>query len=146
MIPGTAPILTSRQKQLVRQSFESIEDYSNSVIKLFYGRLFELQPALRALFKNSIEDQSRKLLDMLRVVVEALDRFEDLRPMLAELGRKHITYGVKLEHYEVVRIALLWAFAQALDLEFDRETKAAWDQMLRAISAAMIEGCASSAA
>jgi hemoglobin-like flavoprotein len=141
MNAGRGSILTSQQTRLVRQSFESIEEYSNSVVKLFYGRLFELEPAARALFKGSIEDQSRKLLDMLRNIVAALDDFEHLRPTLAELGRKHVTYNVKPEHYEVLRLALLWAFARALDVEFDPETKAAWDRMLRAVSAAMLEGC-----
>src|SRR5215831_15189021 len=77
-------------------------------------RLFELQPSLRPLFKISLEEQSRKLLDTLRAVVESLDRFDELRPQLLELGRK-----------------------------FDPETRAAWDQMLRLISEIMLEGAKS---
>jgi hypothetical protein len=33
-----------------------------------------------------------------------------------------------LQAHEVLRTALLWTFAQALGLEFDAETRAAWDQ------------------
>ena len=132
------PVLTPQQKRLLRESLESLEEYSYSVTKLFYGRLFEVAPATRPLFKHSIEEQSRKLFDMLTTVVASLDRFEELRPTLAELGRRHVTYGVKTEHYDVMRTALLWAFAQALEQEFDKETKTAWDHMLRAVAAAMI--------
>jgi len=140
MTSDRAPILTPRQKRLVKQSFESIQDYSNSLTKLFYGRLFELQPALRPMFKINLEDQSRKILDMLVVIVDALDDFDALRPRLAELGRKHVTYGVVPEHYQIVRTALVWAVGQALELEFDSDTKAAWNQMLDAVAAAMLEG------
>src|SRR5262245_8824797 len=88
---GNSMTLTPRQKWLIKQSFESIEGYSYSLTKLFYGRLFERRPDLRSLFKVSLEDQSRKLLDMIVIIVEALDDFEALRPRLAELGRKHVT-------------------------------------------------------
>jgi nitric oxide dioxygenase len=132
--------LTSEEKWLVRDSFDSVQGYSTSLTKLFYGRLFEIKPELRALFKIPIEEQSRKLLDTLRLVVDALDRFDELRPQLAEMGRKHVSYGVQPEHYDLVRTALLWTLSKALGLEFDRSTRAAWDHVLRAISAAMLEG------
>jgi hemoglobin-like flavoprotein len=131
--------LTPRQKRLVRESFEVAHEYSSSLTKLFYGRLFEIEPAARSLFKRSLDEQSRKLFEMLTTVVGALDRFEELRPQLADLGRKHVTYGATPAHYDVVRVALLWALAQALEQDFDRDTRAAWDQMLRAVTAAMVD-------
>jgi len=140
MTPDANGALTPQQKRLVRESLESLREYSTSLTKLFYGRLFELAPQVRGLFKTSLEEQSRKLLDMLVTIVEALDHFEELRPRLAELGAKHVTYGARPEHYDVLRIALLWAITQALEQEFDRDTKAAWDQLLHAVSAAMLEG------
>ena len=132
--------LTRRQIQLIRQSFDSAAEFQIAFTKLFYGRLFELQPTLRPLFKISIEEQSKKLLDTLRAIVDGVDRIDQLRPNLQQLGRKHVTYGVKPEHYEVLRSALLWTFAQALGVEFDAETRASWDKVLRLVSAIMIEG------
>jgi nitric oxide dioxygenase len=139
MTNGLAPTLTARQKQLIRQSFDSAREYSTSLTKLFYGRLFNVAPHLRALFKISLEEQSRKLLDMLASIVDAIDRVDELRPRLVELGRKHVDYGVKPEHYDLVRVSLLWALAQALERGFDAETKSAWDQMLRTIAGVMLE-------
>jgi len=132
--------LTRRQMQLIRQSFDSAAEFQIAFTKLFYGRLFELQPTVRPLFKISIEEQSKKLLDTLRAIVDGVDRIDELRPNLQELGRKHVTYGVKPEHYEILRSALLWTFAQALGVEFDAETRAAWDKVLRLVSAIMLEG------
>jgi nitric oxide dioxygenase len=142
MKPPPNLLLSKKQKQLVRDSFESIEAYGTSVVVLFYGRLFETAPETRALFKIDIREQARKLEDTLRTTVETLDNFEELLPVLAELGRKHVKYGVQPYQYEKLRLALLWAFGQALGLEFDHETRAAWDQLLSLISAVMLDGAA----
>jgi nitric oxide dioxygenase len=134
--------LTAKQKRLVRESFESVREYSDSVVILFYGRLFELAPQVRGLFKIDIRTQAAKLMDTLTSLVAALDRFEELRRDLADLGRRHAGYKVEPAHYQVLVTALTWAFGQALDVEFDRETRAAWEQLLGAVSAVMIEGAA----
>jgi len=131
--------LTERQKQAIRDSFESVGQYQASVIVLFYGRLFEIAPEVRPLFKIDIREQSRKLVDTLGLVVSAIEHFEDLRPHLAELGRRHVSYGVQPHQYELLRVALLWAMGQALGLEFSRETRDAWDTLLQVVSAVMLE-------
>jgi len=131
-------LLTPRQKGLVRESFATVGEYSDSVVQLFYGRLFELEPAARGMFHIGIKEQSGKLLDMLSTIVGALDNFEDLRPKLGELGRRHVTYGVTPEHYQTLKVALLWALGRALDAEFDRETRAAWSELLDAVAGAML--------
>lgn len=136
------PPFTLRQKRLVRQSFESVSEYSDSVVTLFYGRLFELAPQVRPLFKIDIREQAAKLMDTLTSLVDALDRFEELRGFLWELGRRHAEYKVEPAHYQVLVQALTWAFAQALGLEFDRETRLAWEQLLNAVSEVMIAGAA----
>ena len=142
MKPPPNLLLSTKQKQLVRDSFESMQAYGTSVVVLFYGRLFEIAPETRALFKIDIREQSRKLEDTLRTTIEALDRFEELLPELTELGRRHVHYGVQPYQYEKLRSALLWALGQALGLEFDRETRAAWDQLLSLISAVMLDAAA----
>jgi hemoglobin-like flavoprotein len=83
---------------------------------------------------------------MLTALVEALDRFGALRPDLAELGRRHGEYKVVPAHYDALVSALMWAYGHALGLEFDRETRLAWEQLLHAVSAVMIEGAATAQA
>ena len=133
-------ILSARQKRLVRESFDAMREYESSVLVLFYGRLFEIAPETRKLFHIDIREQSTKLMNTLAILIDALDRLEQLLPYLAELGRKHVTYGVEPHHYEELRTALEWAFGQALGVEFSRETRAAWEALLTAVSAAMMEG------
>ncbi len=132
--------LNAEQVELIRSSFDLITEYSDSVIKLFYGRLFELEPAARGLFKISIPEQAKKLYDTLGLLIRSLDDFETLRAELAIMGRNHAGYGVLPRHYESLRSAMLWAFGQALGPDFDRPTREAWFQLLTAVSTAMMEG------
>ena len=127
------------QDQLIRDSFEVVHEMPEAIAMLFYGRLFNLEPSLRGLFKIDMHTQSRKLMDMLTSVVDSLEQFDRMRPALRELGRKHaLEYGVKPEHYRVLMEALLWAFAQALQPQFYPETKAAWKAVLEDITKEML--------
>ena len=139
MTPSAGLQLSQQERRLIRESFQSVQEYADSVLLLFYGRLFELAPETRALFSISIREQAGKLMKTLRMVIDAMDDFEALRPQLAELGRRHVGYGVKPEYYQVLRSALLWAMGRALDTEFDHQTRAAWTSLLTAVSNAMLE-------
>ena len=77
--------MTPQQRQLVRHSFDAVRDLAGPVALLFYGRLFELDPSARRLFHIDLAVQARKIIDTLATVVESLDRFDSIRPRLAEL-------------------------------------------------------------
>jgi len=134
--------MTPEQKQLIRESFPAIREMAGPVSLLFYGRLFALDPALRPMFRQDIELQGRKLMDMLTAVVDNLDHFEGLAPTLRALGQKHAGYGVRPEHYQTVTQALIWAFGQALDTQFYPELKSAWLAIIEAVSLSMKKGAA----
>jgi hemoglobin-like flavoprotein len=132
--------MTSHQRQLVRNSFEAVRDLSGPVALLFYGRLFELDPSARRLFRIDLAVQARKIVDTLATVIESLDRFDSIRPRLADLGHQHVGYGVRLEQYDTVSTALIWAIGQALGPDFDSATRDAWRLALAEVCAAMKEG------
>ena len=128
------------QRQLIRDTFELVKPMAVPVVMLFYGRLFELDPSLRHLFKTDMRTQSKKLVDTLSLVIDSLDDFEALRPRLRELGRDHHRYGTQPAHYETLTAALLWAFGQALEQDFPPEARRAWRAALEAIASEMIAG------
>ena len=75
---------------------------------LFYGRLFEIAPEVKPLFKGEITEQGRKLMATLAVVVNGLDNLPSILPAASALAKKHVGYGVAAEHYAPVGAALLW--------------------------------------
>ena len=134
--------MSRKQIRLVRDSFFEIAEVSGPVAVLFYGRLFELAPEVRPLFRQDTEVQGRKLMDMITTLVAHLDRLDELDPMLRALGQRHAGYGVLPEHYTTVSTALLWALGQALDEAFSPEVKAAWRAAIEAASTVMKQGAA----
>lgn len=132
--------MTRYQAHLVRESFEVVREVAQPMTVLFYGRLFDLDPNLRPLFNIDIREQSRKLVAMLAMIVDSLETLDKLRPQLQELGRRHVGYGVRPEHYATLASALLWALGQALDTEFSTDVRAAWTEVIETISATMLEG------
>ena len=61
--------MTSRQKQIVSDSFPLIREIAIPVSLLFYGRLFDLDPPLRRLFTIDMTEQSKKMVDILDEIV-----------------------------------------------------------------------------
>ena len=130
-------------QQVIRESFEIVYEMPEAIALLFYGRLFNLDPSLRALFKTDMRTQSKKLMDTLASVVDSLDHLDRMRPFIRELGRKHaVEYHVRPEHYRLVLEALLWALGQALQPHFYPETREAWKTVLEDIAKEMQAGAA----
>ncbi len=57
--------MTPDQRRLVRDSFARVAPIAEQAAELFYGRLFELDPALKPLFKGDMKEQGRKLMAMI---------------------------------------------------------------------------------
>ena len=134
--------MTQRQKQIVSESFPLIREIAIPVSLLFYGRLFDLDPSLRKLFNIDMTEQSKKLVAMLDAIVESIDDWEKIVPVLRELGQRHVAYGVKEQQYDTLCSALVWAFGQALQPGFDDEVRAAWTAVIRAVNEQMKIGAA----
>lgn len=137
--------MTQRQQQLVRDSFEAVAPLAGPLAKLFYGRLFAVNPSLRGMFRGDIGEQGKKLVAMLDSCISCADRLDQVAPKLRQLGHDHVAYGAKPEHYPQVAAALLWSLGQALEQQFDSETREAWATLLNVISDQMLAGAASRA-
>lgn len=118
--------MTPRQISLVRNSWQQVLPIREQAAALFYGRLFELDPDLRALFRHDMAEQGRKLTAMINVAVNGLDDLSSLVPAVQELGRRHVRYGVGRQHYTVVGTALLWTLQEGLGSAFTSEVREAW--------------------
>ena len=134
--------MTPRQKQLVRDSFASVKDLAEPLAQLFYGRLFESYPQVRPMFGNDMRAQGRKLMATIDAAIEALDDFDRARPMLRELGRRHLGFGAEPEHYELVMSCLIWALGQGIGL--NAEQRQAWTAAITAINTEMLLGAVES--
>ena len=118
--------MTTRQIDLVQQSFRLIEPIIDDAAILFYERLFEIDPSLQQMFHRSRRDQARLLAQTLTVVVKGIDRPAQLKCAVKALGERHAGYGVRDEHYAIVGEALLWTLEAGLKDDFTSEVRDAW--------------------
>ncbi|MFO7540315.1 MAG: hemin receptor, partial [Chloroflexota bacterium] len=61
--------MNQNQIQLVQESFEQVKPIANVAADLFYGRLFEIDPSLRPLFKSDLSEQKHSLMTTLAFAV-----------------------------------------------------------------------------
>ncbi|MEJ2061050.1 MAG: globin family protein [Gammaproteobacteria bacterium] len=118
--------MTPEQINQVKASWDAVLPIQDKAAALFYEKLFELDPALRPLFKGDMEEQGRKLMSMITTAVNALNRLDDVVPAVQALGRRHADYGVKDQDYDTVASALLWTLDVGLGDAFTDEVEASW--------------------
>ena len=134
--------MTPKQIALVKTTWQKIEAHPDQVAELFYGRLFELEPRMRAFFNTDMRAQGRKLVNMVKVAVSELERPDKLLPAVHELGHKHALYGVEERHYDTVGTALLDTLARGLKEGFTSEVREAWAATYKLLADAMKTGAA----
>jgi hemoglobin-like flavoprotein len=119
-----------------------VEALGHVAALIFYKRLLELAPQVRPMFPDSIEDQSKKLMDVLASALGMLERPEELRITLEQLGARHVDYGVQPEHYDIVGTALLEMLASVLGRDFSATLREAWAGLYGTIASVMLAGAA----
>ena len=135
--------MTPTDIDLIRSSWAAVEPIADTAAGLFYGRLFELDPAIARLFRRTDMAAQRKILmQTLTVVVKSLDKLEQLVPAVQALGRRHAGYGVREAHYTTVGDALLWTLQQGLGEAFTPAVRAAWAEAYGVLASVMIEAVA----
>jgi hemoglobin-like flavoprotein len=120
--------ITAAQVQVVQQTFMT--------------RLFQLDPSLRPMFKGDMQEQGRKLMQMVGMAVQGLSVPNEITGLLADLGRKHVEYGVVDAHYDTVRTALLWTLRQGLGVDFTAEAETAWTEAYEFLAKVMKDAAA----
>jgi hemoglobin-like flavoprotein len=126
--------MTPEQIEMVKASWRDVLPIRDQAAALFYTRLFELDPTLRQLFNGNMEEQGRKLMQMLNTVVQKLDRLNELLPQVRELAQRHVEYGVKDSDYDTVGSALMWTLGIGLGDAFTPDLSEAWATAYMALS------------
>lgn len=134
--------MTPHQIELVQSSFAKVVPIADQAAAIFYARLFELAPEVRALFKGDMVEQGRKLMTMLGGVTRLLTRLDELVPIAQRLAERHVAYGAQAAHYTVVGEALIDTLDKGLGAEFTPEVRQAWETAYATLSSVMITAAA----
>jgi len=130
--------VTPDQVEIVQQSFAKVVPIADQAATIFYDRLFEVAPQVKAMFPTDMTEQRKKLMATLAVVVNGLSNLESVLPAASALAIRHVRYGAKAEHYPVVGGALLWTLERGLGEAWTPEVAAAWTAAYGTLSGYMI--------
>ena len=80
--------MTPEKIALVQGSFAKVKPIASDAAKMFYAKLFELDPELKPLFKGDMDEQGRKLMAMINTVVVGLGNLDQIVPAVQSLGKR----------------------------------------------------------
>lgn len=129
--------MTPAEVNLVKRTWAKVVPIKETAAELFYGRLFELDPKIKPMFKGDLKEQGDKLMATLNVVVGSLDKIEEIVPSARALAVRHVGYGVRPEHYDTVGSALLWTLERGLGAGFTPDVKDAWTTVYTTVAGVM---------
>jgi nitric oxide dioxygenase len=130
--------VTPDQIKAIQESFAKVAPISEQAAALFYGRLFEIAPEVKPLFKDDMKQQGAKLMATLAVVVNGLSNLQSILPAASALAKRHVGYGVSAADYTPVGAALLWTLEKGLGAQWTPELAAAWGEAYTVLSEYMI--------
>lgn len=130
--------MTPDQIDLVQSSFAKVVPIADIAADLFYGRLFEIAPEVKPLFRDDMREQGRKLMTTLGVVVSGLKDLDAILPAAKALAVRHVGYGVAAADYKPVGAALIWTLEKGLGEDFSPEVRSAWLVAYATLSSVMI--------
>lgn len=136
---GAEPMISDAHKERIRLRMAGLTAMPLEQGHIFYKSLFERMPETRALFDDNLDEQAEKLIDMMFLVVHFLDGVEALREEIVALGARHLGYGMRPEHLEAAKSAILEALGATLD-NWSEDDTAAWNALLTQLMLFMQEG------
>ena len=119
-------MINEDQQVIVRNTFTTIAARSDETAQLFYERIFEIDPSLRPLFRVEMKSQAHHFMLAISALVTSLSAPELIKPILQQIGKRHRNYGVQLEHYPIMKRALLDTLSRVLEDDYTYDAEEAW--------------------
>ena len=124
---------------IVKRTWKVFREIDPAIIgDVFYSKLFSYSNGLRKMFPRNMDQQYRKLMDMINTIVARLDKLDEMTSEITAMAHRHVQYGVRPGHYKLVGSALLWTLKQGLGNDWTPEVETAWSKCYTLLSEAMI--------
>lgn len=126
-------MLSAETRQLVKSTAPILKQHGVLLTSHFYQRMFRHNPELKNIFNQGHQhagQQQQALAMAVAAYAEHIDAPEVLLPVLERVAHKHVSLGIRAEHYPIVGKHLLASIREVLGEE------AAPDSLLNAWAAA----------
>lgn len=134
-------MLTQETKAIIKSTVPVLEQHGTAITTVFYKNLFEAHPELLNIFNHANQKQGRQQAALANTVYAAavhIDNLEAILPAVVQIANKHVSLGVKPEHYPIVGEFLLKAIKEVLGDAATDEIINAWAEAYGMIADAFI--------
>jgi nitric oxide dioxygenase len=112
--------ITEEQKLIVKATIPILETGGEILTKHFYSIILAENPEVVPFFNPTHQtsgDQPRALAHAVLMYAKNIDRLENLGPLASKIVNKHVSLGVRPEHYPIVGKYLLRSIREVLGPE-----------------------------
>jgi len=125
--------------ETLEASFNLLVPQAENLVTQFYNKLFEQHPDVVPMFKNTTqEEQQKKLLAALNLVIKNIRKPDVLTEALNSLGSKHQSYGAEPAHYAAVAATLISVMQAMAGDAWTKQMQSAWEHALSTIADVML--------
>jgi nitric oxide dioxygenase len=110
-------MLDATQKQLIKDTVPVLKMHGLTLTKHFYARMFAHNPEMLEVFNQGNQSngsQQQALAMAVAAYAEHIENPSVLMPVLERISAKHVSLGIRREHYAVVGKHLLASIAEVL--------------------------------
>ncbi len=122
-------MLSPQIRALVKGTAPVLKTHGVALTKHFYARMFKHNPELKQVFNQAHQaggEQQHALAGAVTAYAEHIDDPSVLMPVVTRIVHKHVSLGIRPEHYQIVGKHLLASISEVLGEAATDELIAAW--------------------
>jgi len=135
-------MLSRSAKPYIDASVPVLRQHGLAITTLFYKNMFESHPELKNLFNMGNQangSQQQSLAAAVFAYAANIDNSAALAPVIERIVHKHVSVGIKAEHYPIVGSNLIGAIKGVLGDAATPELLAAWEEAYGLLADALID-------
>jgi len=122
-------MLSQEVRTLVKATAPVLKTHGEALTRHFYARMFRHNPELKQVFNQGHQEggqQQQALAAAVAAYAEHIDDPSVLAPVVTRIVHKHVSLGIRPEHYAIVGKHLLASIGEVLGAAATDELIAAW--------------------
>ncbi|AQQ54408.1 NO-inducible flavohemoprotein [Planococcus lenghuensis] len=134
-------MLSQETRDIVKSTAPVLAEHGTTITTEFYKTMFEAHPELLDIFNHANQSQGRQQAALANTVYAAavhIDNLEAILPAVVQIAHKHVSLGIKPEHYPIVGEYLLKAIKTVLSDAATDDIINAWGEAYGVIADAFI--------
>ena len=134
-------MLSLETKSIIKATVPVLEEHGTAITTVFYKNMFEAHPELLNIFNHANQAKGRQQAALANTVYAAavhIDNLEAILPAVVQIANKHVSLGIKPEHYPIVGEYLLKAIKEVLGDAATDDIINAWAEAYGVIADAFI--------